>query len=120
MSENEAVIESGEVLNIDSIIEDEVVELSAQEILSEDNTKTKNNDFIKGLLVGVVDQIVVVAVALVIFLLFTLIIKMFGYQVVEKETIFLITYVISNIIYVSVCKKLKFETTVGRKIVIKK
>lgn len=131
MLEKEVVVENEEVSNIDNTIEEtEVVSESVEEILVkesliediqvEDKQKVKDNCFIKELLVGVVDQIVVIAEALVTLLVFNLILKIFGYYVSEKETIFLIIYILINIIYVPVCKKLKLEETVGRKVLLNK
>ncbi|MBU3108272.1 hypothetical protein [Clostridium gasigenes] len=131
MLEKEVVVENEEVSNIDNTIEEtEVVSESVEEILVkeslvediqvEDKQKVKDNCFIKELLVGVVDQIVVIAGALVTLLVFNLILKIFGYYVSEKETIFLIIYILINIIYVPVCKKLKLKETVGRKVLLNK
>ncbi|MBU3103776.1 hypothetical protein [Clostridium gasigenes] len=131
MLEKEVVVENEEVSNIDNTIEEtEVVSESVEEILVkeslvediqvEDKQKVKDNCFIKELLVGVIDQIVVIAGALVTLLVFNLILKIFGYYVSEKETIFLIIYILINIIYVPVCKMLKLKETVGRKILLNK
>ncbi|MBB6714293.1 hypothetical protein [Clostridium gasigenes] len=131
MLEKEVVVENEEASNIDNTIEEtEVVSESVEEILgkeslvediqAEDKQKVKDNCFIKELLVGVIDQIVVIAGALVTLLVFNLILKIFGYYVSEKETIFLIIYILINIIYVPVCKMLKLKETVGRKILLNK
>ncbi len=131
MLEKEVVVENGEVSNIDNTIEEtEVVSESVEEILGkeslvediqvEDKQKVKDNCFIKELLVGVIDQIVVIAGSLATLLVFNLILKIFGYYVSEKETIFLIIYILINIIYVPVCKMLKLKETVGRKILLNK
>ncbi|MBU3132883.1 hypothetical protein KPL40_10520 [Clostridium gasigenes] len=131
MLEKEVVVENEEVSNIDNTIEEtEVVSESVEEILVkeslvediqvEDKQKVKDNCFIKELLVGVIDQIVVIAGALVTLLVFNLILKIFGYYVSEKETIFLIIYILINVIYVPVCKMLKLKETVGRKILLNK
>lgn len=131
MLEKEVVVENEEVSNIDNTIEEtEVVSESVEEILGkeslvediqvEDIQKVKDNCFIKELLVGVIDQIVVIAGSLATLLVFNLILKMFGYYVSEKETIFLIIYILINIIYVPVCKMLKLKETVGRKILLNK
>ena len=131
MLEKEVVVENEEVSNIDNTIEEtEVVSESVEEILVkeslvediqvEDKQKVKDNCFIKELLVGVIDQIVVIAGALVTLLVFNLILKIFGYYVSEKETIFLIIYILINIIYVPVCKMLKLKETVGRKVLLNK
>ena len=91
-----------------------------EDIQVDDKQKVKDNCFIKELLVGVVDQIVVIAGALVTLLVFNLILKIFGYYVSEKETIFLIIYILINIIYVPVCKMIKLKETVGRKVLLNK
>lgn len=126
MLEKEVTVENEEISNMDNTIEEtEVVseiveEILAEESLLEDKETVKDNYCIKELLVGVVDQIVVVAGALVTLLVFNLILKIFGYYVSEKETMFLIIYILINVIYVPVCKKIKLKETVGRKVLLNK
>lgn len=126
--ENETIVENEEASTIDNTIEKtEVIEETPEEILEEEvlaeEIELENEvkpSFVKEILIGVVDQIVSLVAALVILFVFNLIIKIFGYYVAEKEPMFLIMYVIVNIIYSPICNKLKLKQTVGRKILLNK
>lgn len=130
MLEKEATVENEEVLLNDTIVEEKaVIAESIEDILGdevqieeiEQQTEEKvNNTFTKQLLAGAVDQIVVMAGSLVALMLFGLILRLFGYYVVEKQSMFLIVYILINVIYMPVCKKIKFEETVGRKVLLNK
>lgn len=132
MLENEASIDSEENLNIETTIEEKDViaenieEILEEEILEEEieemeeETETESKGFVKELLAGVLDQIVVMASSLVVLLVFNLILKIFGYYVAEKQPMFLIIYVIINVIYGPICRKFKLKETVGRKVLLNK
>lgn len=115
MLEKEESIEKEENSNIETTIEekDVVVECIEEEI-------EEKKGVVRELLAGVVDQIVVMASSLVVLLVFNLILKIFGYYVVEKQPMFLIIYVIINIIYAPICKQFKLKETVGRKVLLNK
>lgn len=115
MLEREESIEKEENSNIETTIEekDVVVEGIEEEI-------EEKKGVVRELLAGVVDQIIVMASSLVVLLVFNLILKIFGYYVVEKQPMFLIIYVIINIIYSPICKKFKLKETVGRKVLLNK
>lgn len=112
MLEKEASIEKEENSNIETTIEE-------KDVLVEDMEEEKKG-VVRELLAGVVDQIVVMASSLVVLLVFNLILKIFGYYVVEKQPMFLIIYVIINIIYAPICKQFKLRETVGRKVLLNK
>lgn len=101
--------------NVEEILVEEIVEE-----IQEDKQDTKESTFIKEILVGAIDQMVSMVAALAILLVFNLILKIFGYYVAEKEPMFLIMYVLVNVIYSPVCKKFKFKSTVGQKLLLNK
>lgn len=125
MLEKEDSLGNEEVLDIDNVIEEK--EVTIEEILEENEEVreksikvVKNNTFMKDILAGVIDQIIVMAGSLATLLIFDLILRLFGYYIVEKQPMFLIIYIIINIIYGPVCKKLKFKETVGKKVLLDK
>lgn len=120
MLENEVLVENEEVINLDTILEETEVENVEEEIISQDIREAKNNNFGKSILIGAVDQIVVFAGALAIQLLFGLLLRLLGYHIVEQDKIFIIIYVLINILYAPICQKLKLEKTFGSKVVLKK
>lgn len=111
-NETSVVLEHVEEIN------DDIDENLAEEIEVEKDAK--ETTFIKEILVGAVDQIVSIVSALVILIVFNLILKIFGYYIAEKEPMFLIMYVLVNIIYAPLCKKSKFKSTVGKKLLLNK
>ena len=126
MLEEEVSLGNEKTPNIETTIEEkDVVVDSMDEILlqEEENLEEiemKSNYFIKELLVGMIDQIIVSSVALITLLLLNLVLKVFGYHIVEKQPMFLIIYVIINIIYPPICKKVRLKETVGRKVLLNK
>lgn len=126
MLEEEVSLGNEKTPNIETTIEEkDVVVDSMDEILlqEEENLEEieiESNYFIKELLVGMIDQIIVSSVALITLLLLNLVLKLFGYHIVEKQPMFLIIYVIINIIYPPICKKIRLKETVGRKVLLNK
>lgn len=128
MLEKEASVENEETSNIETTIEKkEVVVENVENIIAEENIedtkeeiKVESKGLVNELLAGVLDQIVVALVALVTLLVFNLVLKIFGYYIAEKQPMFLIIYVIINIIYAPVCKKFKIKETLGKKVLLNK
>lgn len=95
---------------------------SNKEILGdnvEENEKVedgKNLVFLKRVLSGIIDQVISIAIALVLLLVFNLVLKIFGFYIVEREPIFAIIYVITNILYTPICNSSKLGKTIGLKI----
>lgn len=95
---------------------------SNKEILGDDveeNKKVedgKNLVFLKRVLSGIIDQVISIAIALVLLLVFNLVLKIFGFYIVEREPIFAIIYVITNILYTPICNSSKLGKTIGLKI----
>ncbi|MFU7517042.1 hypothetical protein [Clostridium sp. HCS.1] len=113
-------------LNKDEVInevveENKVVEPVNEEVSEEKEIKedSKGLIFFKRLLAGAIDQIISIALALVLLIVFDLLLKLFGFYIAEREPMFLIMYVIVNIIYGPICASTKLKDTIGRKTVLK-
>lgn len=88
----------------------------------EENLSTEianENNFIKRFLSATMDQIITLALALVLLLLFDGILRLTGFYVAERQPIFLVVYIITNILYTSICESTKLKKTIGKKIVLK-
>lgn len=122
------MLENEQTSNIETTIEEkEVAGTSVEEILLEDETveveektEVEENIIVKELLSGVIDQIAVSLMALATLVIFNLVLKLFGYYIAEKQPMFLIIYVIINIIYPVVCKRLKIKVKIGEKVLLNK
>ncbi|MGL5634035.1 MAG: hypothetical protein ACRCX8_08885 [Sarcina sp.] len=75
---------------------------------------TKN--FFARLLSGVVDQCIVVASSLIIVLIMDGILRLIGYYIEERISIFFLVYVLANIIYPTIMQGTRFRTTFGNKL----
>lgn len=113
-------------LNKDEVInevveENKVVEPVNEEVSEEKEIKedSKGLIFFKRLLAGAIDQIISIALALVLLIVFDLLLKLFGFYIAEREPMFLIMYVIVNIIYGPICASTKLKDTIGRKTMLK-
>lgn len=103
--------------------ESKTVENSNTEILGSEKTKevevredSTKLIFLKRVLSGVIDQIILIAISLILLLVFNGILKLFGFYIAEREPMFFILYVIANILYGPICKLSKLNTTIGTKI----
>lgn len=85
-----------------------------------DNTKnkSKNNIFMK-LFASIIDQIIVIALALISLVVLDLLLQLLGFYIKEREPMFLIIYVVINIIYSPILESLKIKKTIGKKILFK-
>ena len=90
---------------------------TVEETKKEEDSKALK--FLKRILAGVVDQIISIAVALLLLIVTDLLLKLFGFYIAEREPMFLIMYVIVNIIYGPICVSTKLKDTIGRKTVLK-
>lgn len=88
-----------------------------REELKKDKPKKGLPNSIKLLLVGLVDQIVVVSISIICLFIFNLILKVFGYEIAELLPMFIIMYLIVNIAYPLFCKVCKFAGSFGTRIV---
>lgn len=96
---------------------EEIVEETVEETKKEEDSKALK--FFKRILAGVVDQIISIALALLLIIVTDLVLKLFGFYIAEREPMFLIMYVIVNIVYSPICTSTKLKDTIGRKTVLK-
>ena len=92
------VLEEAEVY----LAEEEAAE--AREFIRDEEIKADGKvlHYTKVVLSGILDQIFAIGLALIIFGVFDLILRVFGYRVVLREEAFMIIYVISNILYYTI------------------
>lgn len=118
-----------EVLNNEVINNDEVnnEELNKDiEVTEEDNAINgevkedgKAVKFIKRLLAATIDQIVAIAFALLLLLIFDFLLKFVGFYIAQRQPMFLVIYVITNILYSTICESTKLGRTIGKKTMLK-
>ncbi len=97
--------------------ENMVIEEVIEETKREEDSKALR--FFKRILAGVIDQIISISVALLLLIVTDLILKIFGFYIASREPMFLIMYVIVNIIYGPICASTKLKDTIGRKTMLK-
>lgn len=73
--------------------------------------------FLKNVLSGIIDQILAIAISLLLLVAFDAIIKMIGFYVAEREPMFLIMYIITNVLYRPILKASKLKETIGGKLI---
>lgn len=73
--------------------------------------------FFKNILSGIVDQIVAVIIGLILYLIVSLVFKVAGYKIVMREEMFLIVFIISNVLYYPLVQEFLDGKTLGRKLV---
>ncbi|MBE6053951.1 MAG: hypothetical protein E7212_08570 [Clostridium sartagoforme] len=102
-------------------ITNETIEEVNGEIINAEKAKedSKGIRFLKRVLAGVIDQIISVALALLLLILTDLLLKLFGFYIAEREPMFLIMYIIVNILYGPICASTKLKDTIGRKTMLK-
>lgn len=108
---NEEVIK--EAIEENKLIEDVIEKTKIQE---EDSKVLR---FFKRILAGVIDQIISIALALLLLIVTDLVLKLFGFYIASREPMFLIMYVIVNVIYGPICASTKLRDTIGRKTMLK-
>lgn len=111
--ENKEVVENTE----DKIDEELEVLLEDFEDESEEEMIEKKPGFLKKLLSGIIDQILSIAISLLALVLFDAIIKLFGFQVADREPMFLIMYIITNVLYRPILEATKLKETIGGKLI---
>lgn len=122
LEEKNEVIKDEEILipeEMEQLVEDyQDEELVETEEVDVEDSKTMK--LFKGILAGVMDQIIIIAVALLMLIIFdAVILKLLGYYIAEREPMFLMMYIIVNIIYVPICESLKIGKTIGKKVILK-
>ena len=108
---NEVSLEEAEVY----LAEAEVAE--AKEI----KTDGKLVYYTKVILSGVLDQIFVILLAMLVFGVFGLVIRVFGYQIANdgREELFLIMYIISNVLYYPIMQEVLHGKTLAKKFIFR-
>ena len=101
------------------LAEEEVAE--AKEFIRDEEIKSDGKllHYTKVILSGVLDQIFVMLLAMLIFGIFGLVIRLFGYKIAMREEVFLITYIISNIFYYPVMQEFLHGKTLGKKLIFR-
>lgn len=123
---NEEVVKE-EVINtketVEEILEEDVIS-SSEEILKGDSSllgeDTEKNDskimkFIKRALASAIDQIIVIAISLLLLVVFDFALRALGFYVTQRQPIFFIIYVLVNIVYEAICSSTKLKKTIGKK-----
>ena len=109
-----------EVIN-EAVEENKVIEPVNAEVYGETEVKedSKGLIFFKKILAGAIDQIISIALSLLLLIVVDFLLKLFGFYIAEREPMFLIMYIIVNIIYGPICASTKLKDTIGRKTVLK-
>lgn len=98
---------------------DEVKEANSEEKSVDVKEDSKCIKFFKKVLAGIIDQIISIAISLILLIVFDLILKVVGFYIAEREPIFLIMYIIVNIFYTPICTSTKLKGTIGKKTILK-
>lgn len=111
---------NNEEIEKEALEESRIIE-AIDEVDNEENNKEegKGVNFFKKVLAGIIDQIISIALSLVLLIVFDLVLKLFGFYIAEREPMFLIMYIIVNIFYAPICTSIKLKETIGRKIILK-
>lgn len=93
----------------------------AREFIRDEEIKADGKilHYTKVILSGILDQIFVMALSLIIFGIFDLALRLFGYRVALREEIFMIIYVISNILYYPILQEVLHGKTLGKKFIFR-
>ncbi|MDU5106301.1 hypothetical protein [Clostridium sp.] len=109
-------------LNNEEVIKESIEENKSIEDVIEETKREKDSKalrFFKRILAGVIDQIISIALALLLLIVTDLVLKLFGFYIASREPMFLIMYVIVNVIYGPICASTKLKDTIGRKTMLK-
>ena len=101
------------------LAEEEAAE--AKEFIRDEEIKTDGKllHYTKVVLSGILDQIFAIGLALIIFGVFDLILRVFGYRIALREEVFMIIYVISNILYYPILQEILHGKTLGKKFIFR-
>lgn len=114
--------------------QENLVEKEVEQIITEEDAKSiekeeeceeiakeegKLTHIFKAILSGVLDQIIALAMALILFVIFDLILGLIGYEIAMREEMFLIVYIISNVLYYTISQEILKGKTVGKKLILK-
>lgn len=123
MDNGEEVV-NNEVINNDEVNNEELnkdIEVTEEDnaINGEVKEDGKAVKFIKRLLAATIDQIVAIAFALLLLLIFDFLLKFVGFYIAQRQPMFLVIYVITNILYSTICESTKIGRTIGKKTMLK-
>ena len=93
----------------------------AREFIRDEEIKADGKllHYTKVILSGILDQIFVMALSLTMFGIFDLALRVLGYRVALREEIFMIIYVISNILYYPILQEVLHGKTLGKKFIFR-
>lgn len=96
---------------------EETLEETTQSEITVEKSETKKISFGRRLKATIIDQIVIGAISFIGMLLFDLILRLTGgLYVSDKLGIYLIIYVIVNLLYPAIIESSKFGNTIGNKL----
>lgn len=110
---------NNEVINNEELNKDIEVTEEDNAINGEVKEDGKAVKFIKRLLAATIDQIVAIAFALLLLLIFDFLLKFVGFYIAQRQPMFLVIYVITNILYSTICESTKLGRTIGKKTMLK-
>ncbi|MBS5884745.1 RDD family protein [Clostridium tertium] len=110
---------NNEVINNEELNKDIEVTEEDNAINEEVKEDGKAVKFIKRLLAATIDQIVAIAFALLLLLVFDFLLKFVGFYIAQRQPMFLVIYVITNILYSTICESTKLGRTIGKKTMLK-
>ena len=105
--------------NEENVVENEIETTITTEDVYEEvvNVESKFTGVLKGILSGMLDQIIAVGLALILFFISDLILGVLGYKIAMRDEMFLVVYIISNVLYYPISEIILNGKTVGKKIV---
>ena len=112
---SEEVLEETEIY----LAEEEAAE--AREFIRDEEIKKDGKvlHYTKVILTGVLDQIFAIMLALVIFGVFDLVLRVFGYRIAMREEVFMIVYIISNVLYYPIMQEMLHGKTLAKKFIFR-
>lgn len=121
-TENNDDFISPEVLEEAEVYLAEEKAAEAREFIRDEEIKADGKllHYTKVILSGILDQIFVIALALAVFGVFDLVIlRILGYRVALREEVFMIIYVLSNILYYPILQEFLHGKTLGKKFIFR-
>ena len=121
-TENNEDFISPEILEEAEVYLAEEKAAEAREFIRDEEIKADGKflHYTKVILSGILDQIFVIALTLAVFGVFDLVIlRIFGYRVALREEVFMIIYVVSNILYYPILQEVLHGKTLGKKFIFR-
>ncbi|SHI47617.1 RDD family protein [Clostridium cavendishii DSM 21758] len=121
----EAIGENGENIN-QEIHQEEIKELlnnqeevkkeTKEEVKEEVKISTEKKGILLRLIASIIDQTIAIGLSVALLFVFNAILKIFGYEVAQRQPVFFIIFVIVNVIYSPIMESTKVKATLGRKL----